>query len=74
MGFFSQLLRVFCLILLLSQVSCRFDGHFTIKASVDRGGQRAPSPPSPLGRFSDNPRPSPPPPIPPSGRPLRTKS
>ncbi|OVA05406.1 hypothetical protein BVC80_441g170 [Macleaya cordata] len=52
MGLFLQLLRLLCLILLLSQVfgSSRFNNlHFTMKDDQ--------------GRISDKPKPSPPPPF-----------
>ncbi|KAI3930959.1 hypothetical protein MKW92_050075 [Papaver armeniacum] len=49
--FFAQLLRMLCLILLLSQVSCRSN----------------PPPPTTTGRTSDKTRPGPPSPMAPGG-------
>ncbi|KAI3977598.1 hypothetical protein MKX01_000511 [Papaver californicum] len=52
--FFSQLLRLLCLILLLSQVSCR-------------SRNPPPPPPTTTGRTTDKPRPGPPSPMRPPG-------
>ncbi|KAI3988980.1 hypothetical protein MKX01_016551 [Papaver californicum] len=71
--FFPQVLRLLCLILLLSQVACRNSPPSPLCAPIPLSGQPppAPRPPPPQeGRFADMPRrPPPPPPGRSSGRP-----
>ncbi|MCL7046574.1 hypothetical protein MKW94_015101 [Papaver nudicaule] len=74
--FFPQVLRFLCLILLLSQVACRYSPPSPPCAPVQLSGPPAPAPapaprpPPPQGRFGDMPRrPPPPPPGRSSGRP-----
>ncbi|KAI3928319.1 hypothetical protein MKW98_023920 [Papaver atlanticum] len=67
---FPHVLRLLCLVLLLSQVACRYSPPSPPCAPIRLSAPPAPAPPPPQGRFGDMPRrPPPPPPGRSSGRP-----
>ncbi|RZC80398.1 hypothetical protein C5167_042981 [Papaver somniferum] len=68
---FPHVLRLLCLILLLSQVACRNSPPSPLCAPIQLSASPppAPRPPPPQGRFADMPRRPPPPPPGRSGRP-----
>ncbi|KAI3988979.1 hypothetical protein MKX01_016550 [Papaver californicum] len=68
--FFPQVVRLLCLILLLSQVACRNFPPSPLCAPIPLSIPPRPPPTPPQGRFQDMPRrPPPPPPGRSSGRP-----